>query len=128
MQIYVDSFASRIKILRKSQNWSQMDFADNLGINQTTVSKWELGKTLPDTAMLVKLSKFFDVSTDYLLGLSTLYYPDKIKFPLKNEKLNSEELQILTVFRALNAKNRIHVTAYAEIRLEEQEALKNKKR
>ena len=110
-----------IKKLRQEMLLTQSQLAEQLQIDQTTVSKWELGKALPDTAMIVKLAKFFDVSTDYLLGLSTLYYPDKIKFPLKNEKLNSEELQILTVFRALNAKNRIHVTAYAEIRLEEQE-------
>ena len=64
--------------LRKERGLSQFELARQLNIDQTTVSKWEKGKALPDSRMLLRLSKLFDVSIDYLLGNSTYYYPDRV--------------------------------------------------
>lgn len=58
-----------IKELRKEQNMSQSQLATLLFLSQDTISLWECGKSYPDIIALVKLSKIFDVSTDYLLGL-----------------------------------------------------------
>lgn len=48
---------------------SQSELATKLYLSQDTISLWELNKSLPDIPSLVKLSKIFKVSTDYLLGL-----------------------------------------------------------
>ena len=85
-----------IKELRKEKGLTQTELAKILGLDQTAISKWELNKALPDTAILIKLSKFFNVSIDYLLGMSTFYYPDK----LKTNALDEEEL--LEYYRALS--------------------------
>ncbi len=67
------------KELRKEKGLTQIELAQRFQIDQTTVSKWELGRAIPDVSMLCKLSDFFDVSVDYLLGRTQFYYPDNIK-------------------------------------------------
>ena len=61
-------FQERLKKLRKSKNMSQQDLADELGISQQTVAKWESGTASPKNTAIVRLSSIFDVSCDYLLG------------------------------------------------------------
>jgi transcriptional regulator with XRE-family HTH domain len=51
-------FARKVKAIRKSAGLNQVDFAKRLGVDQSTVSKWELGKQTPDTNGLRALSKF----------------------------------------------------------------------
>ena len=53
---------------RKKLNLTQSELSQKLFIDQTTVSKWELGKAIPDQKMLPKLASLFGVSVDYLLG------------------------------------------------------------
>ena len=47
---------------------SQADLAKILFVNQTAVSQWERGVTIPSPPLLLKLSQLYGVSTDYLLG------------------------------------------------------------
>lgn len=47
---------------------SQKDLAEILFVNQTAVSQWERGATMPSTQMLLKLSDMYKVSIDYILG------------------------------------------------------------
>ena len=63
------TFAEKLKLLREEKNLSQIQLAKILEINQTTVSTWELGKKLPDFINIAKISKYFGVTSDYLLGL-----------------------------------------------------------
>ena len=58
----------RLKELRKEKGISQEQLARNLGINQTAVSQWETGRTLPSADLIYKMAEYFNVSTDYLLG------------------------------------------------------------
>lgn len=58
-----------IKELRKEKNLTQTELAQILCTTQDSISLWELGKSFPDILTLVKIAQFFDVSTDYLLGL-----------------------------------------------------------
>lgn len=59
-----------IRLLRKELGLTQSDLAKDLNTTQDTISLWELGKSYPDILSLVKLSKLFNVSTDFLLGLN----------------------------------------------------------
>ena len=57
-----------IKELRKEKNISQSELAEKLHISRQTISKWELGKSLPDSIMMKDLSKFFNVSIDEIIN------------------------------------------------------------
>ncbi len=61
---------TRIKELRLEKNLTQQSLAKYLGINQAAVSKLENETITPDAMLLIRLSRFFHVSTDYLLYLS----------------------------------------------------------
>src|SRR5699024_3499247 len=66
----------RIKRLRLTNNVSQQELSADLGYKTyTTVSKWESDSSLPPGKELIKLATYFDVSTDYLLGLDI--YPSE---------------------------------------------------
>lgn len=58
---------SRIAELRKQNNLSQKDLADQLNISNKTISKWECGNGSPDIESLQKLSKIFNITLDELL-------------------------------------------------------------
>lgn len=62
---------SRIRDLREDQDWTQTYVAEQLGIRQTTYSKYELGKILVPIDMLIKLADLYQVSLDYLVGRSS---------------------------------------------------------
>lgn len=62
-------YKERIKELRISKNLSQMQLAQKLNISQSAIAKWELGKTEPTASALIIMSKFFNETTDYILGL-----------------------------------------------------------
>lgn len=57
-----------IRELRIKRGLSQLELAKQLNVAQNTVSQWENGTREPDAEMLRKLSAFFNVSIDYLLG------------------------------------------------------------
>lgn len=59
----------RIREARKESKLSQIDLADKCKVQQSCVSKWERGETLPDAEMIVMLCEIFHVSADYLLGI-----------------------------------------------------------
>lgn len=58
-----------IKKLRLLRSISQVDLAHALHVSKQCISNWENDNIQPSIDMLVKLAKYFDVSTDYLLDL-----------------------------------------------------------
>ena len=56
------------KQLRLNKNLTQIELSEQLNVAQATISKWEKGKSIPDTMMLKTLAEFFNVSIEYLLG------------------------------------------------------------
>lgn len=54
---------------RKQKNMTQEQLAEQLGVARQTVSKWELGETLPDVENLKKMAILFKFSIDEALGL-----------------------------------------------------------
>lgn len=63
-------FKERLKELRTLKGLSQMQLARVVGISQSAIAKWELGKTEPTATAIVLLATFFGETTDYLLGLT----------------------------------------------------------
>lgn len=68
---------NRIKELREDRDLRQIDVTNAVGIDQRTLSNYETGKTLPDSYAIIELAKFFNVSTDYLLGVTDYNYSSK---------------------------------------------------
>ena len=62
-------FKERLKELRTSRNLSQMQLSLQTKLSQSAIAKWELGKTEPTASAIITLAKFFNETSDYLLGL-----------------------------------------------------------
>lgn len=61
----------RIKSLRIARGISQVDLGRALGVTKQSVSNWENDNIQPSVYMLVKIAKYFSVSTDYMLGIES---------------------------------------------------------
>ncbi len=64
--------SQRIKDLRLTRGWNQVELAKKLNVTKQTVSNWENDNIQPSIEMLVRLSRLFGVTTDYLLGLDEI--------------------------------------------------------
>ena len=61
---------SKIYILRSNFNMNQTEFADKIGVTQSTLSSYEKGNATPSLDVLISIATNFNVSTDWLLDLS----------------------------------------------------------
>lgn len=63
-------FAQRLKTLRKEKGLKQSELAQALNVTQRKISYWENGQLEPDLLTLWKISNYFGVSIDFLIGKS----------------------------------------------------------
>lgn len=68
--------SDKIKELRLSCNLTQVELAKKLNVTKQCVSNWENNNIQPSVDMLVKIAKYFSVSTDYLLCMDSRRYID----------------------------------------------------
>ena len=61
------TLGEKIQKLRKQQGLSQEALAEKVTVTRQTISKWELGQSLPDLDFIAQLSEIFNVSSDYLI-------------------------------------------------------------
>lgn len=64
--------SEKILQLRKANNLTQEELAEQVNVSRQTVSKWESGQTIPEIEKIVTMSGIFHVTTDYLLKPSEL--------------------------------------------------------
>ncbi|MBR3802832.1 MAG: helix-turn-helix transcriptional regulator [Clostridia bacterium] len=62
----------KIKSLRLSCNYSQVDVAEKLSVTKQTISNWENNNIQPSIDMLIKIADLFGVTTDYLLSRESI--------------------------------------------------------
>ena len=62
------TLAAILKDQRKSRGYSQLQISQYLGINRSTYTYYETGKTEPPLSRLLLLSKIYNVSLDTLVG------------------------------------------------------------
>ena len=84
----------------------------NAGISSTSFQGWKNERFKPSTEAIVKLARYFNVSTDYLLGLSDERSPKQSIQQSSN--LTSQEIEMLALFRQLTAIQQGKVLGYAE--------------
>lgn len=99
---------TRLKSLRKNKGLEQQEVAKLMGYkSDTTISKWENGKNLPNGGKLAKLASIFNTSTDYILHGEAI------------QSSNSEP--ILDIYNELTPPRQTKVYHYAQEQLDEQQ-------
>lgn len=68
--IVTNKFSSTLKLLRNKRNITLELLGTELGVSKQSVNRWELGQREPNIDTLIALANYFDVSLDYLVGLS----------------------------------------------------------
>ena len=65
----MEIFAERLKELRQEKRLSQAQLAEYLVVSQKAIDYWERGVNEPKADYLKRIALFFNVSTDYLVGI-----------------------------------------------------------
>lgn len=81
----------RIAQCRKQQNLSQEALGEKMGVSRQAISKWESDAALPDIDKLIALSRLFDVSVGWLLGVEAQPEPQPEAPQLTEEMLRKIE-------------------------------------
>jgi len=79
-----------LRDLRKKHGLSQDELAEKLFVTRQAVSRWETGKTVPNTETLKLISKTFGVSINALLGQAEPLYCQACGMPLADESMARE--------------------------------------
>lgn len=111
-------FIPRFRDLLKEIGRQQKEICADLGISTQKLSKWKTGYSEPNFDDLAMLAEYFDVSTDYLLGITddgeSMRTPTPAALPL-------DESELLKNYRALSYAGKARVAAYADLIREQEE-------
>lgn len=93
-------FPQLLQELRQSKEVSQARLASDLKYTQSNISCWENGSVEPKATALICIANYFNVSTDYLLGLEDDFGTRTVT-PMSDE-YTKEERDIIEQYRSLN--------------------------
>ena len=103
----MNDLKKRLKALLKTRQLNYADFAKQIGICKTTVDRYMSGESEPPASKLIAIAKLFDVSVDWLLGLTENIKPTKKpKEPPKAEKKPTESCVTKVVISTPNMSKR----------------------
>ena len=74
MENVTNVFKTRLRALRGAK--SQTEVANALNVSRTSLSHYESGERVPDINVLYSIAKYYNVSSDYLLGITDVAKPD----------------------------------------------------
>lgn len=100
------NFNVRLKQLRQKHKLTQSELADILGLKPTAISNYESQRNEPSFDKLMALSKYFDVSCDYLLGISDAY------LPVGGEVLDKDIVEFFELYQQLDTEKAKEVRKY----------------
>lgn len=96
-------FDERLTELRKAKGINQKECAAELGMTDASkYNKWENGKNCPDFTTVCQLARYFDVTTDYLLGASDSKKNENDKIN-KRLGLSDKAITNLTILNAMKS-------------------------
>lgn len=75
------AFGDRLKYLRKLRDYKQSDLGELLGLSPSAIGLYERSAREPSLEVIGKIAREFDVSTDYLLGLTDDPKPETKRHP-----------------------------------------------
>lgn len=96
----------RLRMLR-NKKFTQSELAQRLGVTTASVSKYELGEVTPDIEKLKRYCYIFNVSLDYIVGLS-----ENSNETIKPIEYTPDELELLELFKQLPDKYKYEVKGY----------------
>lgn len=73
----------KIKIVRKSMRFTQVEFASMLKVSKQTVSNWENDEAIPSVELLKSIAEKCSVTTDFLLDLDQRHVIDVDQMPIE---------------------------------------------
>jgi len=108
-------FNVRLKHLRQKYKLTQGELADILGVKSTAISNYESKRNEPSFEKLIALSEYFDVSCDYLLGISSGY------LPISGEVLDRDIVDFFQLYQHLNKESSLEIKNYINYLLYKQD-------
>ena len=90
------TLGEKIQKLRKQRGLSQEALAEKVTVTRQTISKWELGQSLPDLDFIAQLSDIFNVSSDYLIK-DEMTEPNELPYKKRNYRLSERGKRIVLV-------------------------------
>lgn len=96
------TLGEKIQKLRKQQGLSQEALAEKVTVTRQTISKWELGQSLPDLDFIAQLSDIFNVSSDYLIK-DEMTEPDELPYKRRDYRLSERGKRIILVIVSVAA-------------------------
>lgn len=112
-------FSDRITNLRKEKGLTQAEVAEGIGVSRQSITLYESGYRLPDVEVLSNIARFFEVSSDYLIGLSDITINTGGKEIEKTLGLSSQAIE--TLIYLSNQKNKVNSissqTVYEQVKL-----------
>lgn len=103
-------FGSILKSLRESYELSQAKFAREIDFSQSAISGWENETREPGIEALVRISNYFNVSVDYLVGKPTTNQVIKKAVPTS---LSIKAKELLEIFNSLEEEYQSQILEYA---------------
>lgn len=107
---------NRIRELRIEKRITQLQLSIDLDVTQETISAYEHDKHLPSLTALMKMSKLFDASMDYIMGLSPVRQIQTSDYTVTDEQRDF----LIHCYRQLGSKNKTRLVAYAQGLLDSQ--------
>ena len=88
------TLGKKLQLLRKARSMSQEQLAEALGVSRQAVSKWETGKSLPDSSLMLPLCEILSITVnDLLCGevVTVEKYDKKLEYPINIKKKEKRE-------------------------------------
>ena len=104
--------ANRIRELRQEKKITQLQLSSQLEVTQETISAYENNVHMPSLAALMKMSKIFNASMDYIMGQSNVRNIPKEEEPSAADIV--QRTSLMTCYQKLGAMNRARLLSYAQ--------------
>ena len=105
----------RIRDLKEDSDIKQKDVAKIIGMSEKQYARYERGETDIPMQAAIKLAKYYNVSLDYIAGLTN----DKKGF--NKSELPNSEVEMLKKFRSLSNERKIRILERIDMFIEEQD-------
>lgn len=99
-------FGDRLKQLLEENNMTQLKLADELNLVPSTLNGYIKKSRMPEYTTLIKLSRLFNTTCDYLIGNSVYKSMDDERI------IDADENRLLELYRKLDEDHKAHVIDY----------------
>lgn len=110
--------SNRIKELRTEKRITQLQLSIALGVTQETISAYEHNCHYPSVSALMEMSKIFNASMDYIMGLSPVRQINTSDYSVTDGQRD----YLIRCYQLLGSTNKARLISYAEGLLDSQKS------